>query len=687
VTGSVPEPSTRHRRPALDGLRAVAVTAVLAYHLQGGGSAAVLRGGFLGVDLFFVLSGYLITGLLLDEHRRDGRIDLRAFWARRVRRLFPALVLVLLAVCAWVWWATPVETWAARRADVLATLFYVANWHFVQAGQDYFAAYSGASPLRHAWSLAVEEQFYLLWPVLLWGLLALGRRLRVGRRLLAGVVVAGVLVSAVDMAVLWTPGDPSRAYYGTDGRVQQLFAGALLALALRSLAGRRESARSASGGTAARVSGYAADLSAVLRVAGPLAAVGIVVLLATMPDTAAFYYRGGALLFSTLVVAVLAEVEVRPEGLLARALSWRPAVALGVISYGVYLWHWPIVVAWSVPDGALAAAATQAGRVAVTLAVASTSYLLVERWVQRGRPRFAAARPRRVALSALVAAALVVVVGARATALPDGVADQLADRSDSPCPTEQTHPYSYCVKVAGAADQPTLAVVGDSTARAFDPGLQQVALRRSMTYVQSAWVRCSATGLLVVPLGQSEPNADDRACHERARDQVRGMLAQEHPDLVLVSDAWVHHQPVLVDGRLVQPGTDAHHEAVRDALLSLVDDVSAAGGDVVFVELPPPGPSVSTVLAAGRPAGRDRPIVLGAAYVDGFNEVLHEVAHERPTSAAVISVTDLVCPGGTCSAMVDGQVVRYDGLHLTSAWSRRVGPTLVDRALASLPSP
>jgi peptidoglycan/LPS O-acetylase OafA/YrhL len=659
-----------HRRPALDGLRAVAVVAVLAYHLQGG-SAAVLRGGFLGVDLFFVLSGYLITGLLLDEHARSGRVDLRAFWARRVRRLFPALVLVLLAVCAWVWWAAPVETWAARRADVLWTLFYAANWHFVAAGQDYFAAYAGASPLRHAWSLAVEEQFYLLWPGVLWGLLLLGRRLSgrlAGRRVAGAVVLAGIVVSAVAMAASWMPGDPSRAYYGTDGRVQELFTGALLAIGVRWLGPR---------------AGLLATVRRRLVLAGPLAAAVVLALLVIMPDTSAVYYRGGALLFSIAVAIVLADVELRPAGWAARRLSWRPAVALGVISYGVYLWHWPVVVAWPVPHDPVGAAATQAGRVLVTVVVASASYLLVERWVQRGRPAAAAGRPWRVGLSAALAAAVVLLVGARATALPPGVADQLADRSDSPCPAEQHDPYAWCVKTQVGA-RPGIALVGDSTARAFDPGLRAVAAERSLSYVQAAWVRCSATGLLVVPLGQQRPNDDDRACHDHARDQVRAMLAAEHPDLVLVSDAWVHHQPVLVDGRLLQPGTPAHHEAVRAALDSLVDDVTAAGGQVAFVELPPPGPSVSTVLAAGRPAGRDRPIVLGASHVDEFNRLLHEVARDRPGAAAVVSVTDLVCPAADgCPAMVDGQVVRYDGLHLTAAWSRRIGPTLVDRALAA----
>jgi hypothetical protein len=367
-------------------------------------------------------------------------------------------------------------------------------------------------------------------------------------------------------------------------------------------------------------------------------------------------------------------------------MSWRPAVALGVISYGVYLWHWPVVVVWPLPQDPLASAAVQVGRVAVTVAAASASYLLVERYVQRGRPRVAAGRPCRVGLSAAVAAVVVLLVGARATALPPGVADQLADRSDSPCPTEQHDPYAWCVKTQGVGAH-GIALVGDSTARAFDPGLRAVATARSLTYVQAAWVRCSATGLLVVPLGQPHANDDDRACRDHARDQVRAMLAAEHPDLVLVSDAWVHHQPVLVDGRLLQPGTPAHHDAVRVALDSLVDDVAAAGGHVAFVELPPPGPSVSTVLAKGRPAGRDRPIVLGAAHVDEFNRVLHDVAADRPGDAVVVSVTDLICPveaEGTCPAMVDGQVVRYDGLHLTAAWSRRIGPALVDRALAAV---
>ena len=146
-------------RPALDGLRAVAVGAVIAYHLGYGWA----RGGFLGVDAFFVLSGYLITSLLLVEFGRNGRIDLRAFWARRARRLLPALFVVLIAVSLWVAVTWPSDQLGSVRGDGLATLFYGANWRFVLTGQSYFAFSGLLSPFRHAWSLAIEEQFYLLW--------------------------------------------------------------------------------------------------------------------------------------------------------------------------------------------------------------------------------------------------------------------------------------------------------------------------------------------------------------------------------------------------------------------------------------------------------------------------------------------------------------------------------------------
>ncbi|MBA3282256.1 MAG: acyltransferase, partial [Acidimicrobiia bacterium] len=208
--------------PGLDGLRAVAVAAVVAYHL------GELPGGFLGVDVFFVISGFLITRLLLAEHERTGRIAIGAFWGRRFRRLLPALLVLLVAVALASRAELPGWRLTEIRNDAFGALAYVANWRFVLSGESYFTKGVGPSPLRHTWSLAIEEQFYLLWPLVVAGVLAMARR---AARLSVGAVALAVGVgSAVWMAVVSGQGhDLSRIYYGTDTRVFALCGGAWLA--------------------------------------------------------------------------------------------------------------------------------------------------------------------------------------------------------------------------------------------------------------------------------------------------------------------------------------------------------------------------------------------------------------------------------------------------------------------------
>ncbi len=216
------------RQPALDGLRAVAVIAVLLFH----GGVAGARGGFLGVDVFFVLSGYLITMLLLREQQATGRIALGAFWARRARRLLPALFFVLAAVAVYAAFLVEPQARLSLRLDGLATLGYVGNWRQLGAEGGYFAQGATPSPLRHTWSLSIEEQFYLVWPLVVVALLR-GRRLtrsRVRRVLVVAAVAA--LASAVLMSVL-LGGDVSRVYYGTDTRAQSVLVGCALAALLR----------------------------------------------------------------------------------------------------------------------------------------------------------------------------------------------------------------------------------------------------------------------------------------------------------------------------------------------------------------------------------------------------------------------------------------------------------------------
>jgi peptidoglycan/LPS O-acetylase OafA/YrhL len=354
-------PDTRFsHRPPLDGLRGLAVAGVVAFHL----GYVWAPGGFLGVDVFFVLSGYLITSLLLTEHARTGRIDLRRFWTRRARRLLPALVLVLSAIVLLVPASTAPAERGMIRDDGLATLVYGANWRFAATGEAYFAQFPDPSPLRHMWSLAVEEQFYLFWPLIVLALVALARR-RSALPLLV-TCAAGVVASSLTLALLYRPGaDPSRAYYGTDSRAHELLAGALLATVLRRFAGRP--------GAAARAA----------RWIGPLSAGLLVLCLATLDSHAAPYYRGGSLAVAAAVAGMILAVEWGPGSGLSRLLSLRPLRYVGRLSYGLYLWHWPVLI-WLAPAGyENASVARDVARLAVTFALAVASFHLVEEPIRR----------------------------------------------------------------------------------------------------------------------------------------------------------------------------------------------------------------------------------------------------------------------------------------------------------------
>src|SRR3954471_14775641 len=211
--------------PALDGLRGVAVAIVVAFHL------GRLKGGFLGVDLFFVLSGFLITSLLVVGWRNEGRLDFGGFWSRRARRLLPAMLVVVAAVALYArWWANPLEL-KTIRGEGLATLFYAANWHQIFAHTNYWDTIRSPSPLLHTWSLAIEEQFYVLWPLLVGGVLVLSRR--AGRRLTPLLVMTAALATMSVLAMVTMhhgPADVLRVYLGTDTRAAGLLFGAVVAL-------------------------------------------------------------------------------------------------------------------------------------------------------------------------------------------------------------------------------------------------------------------------------------------------------------------------------------------------------------------------------------------------------------------------------------------------------------------------
>ncbi len=370
--------------PALDGLRAVAVVSVVAYHLE----LPWARGGFLGVDLFFVISGYLITALLLREHSATGRVDVRSFWVRRFRRLVPLLVVMTVAtVAAARLWGVP-EQWTSVRWDALAALGYVANWRFIVADQSYFDTLIGPSPLRHTWSLAVEEQWYLLWPIVMLGVVALLGR-RAGWTLAFASIVAATVASAAWMATLYVADDPSRAYYGTDTRAQQLLVGGALALALHRWP------QIASIGRRGRLA------------IGALAAVAaFAVAVSTASDDSSVLFHGGFLAVSVLcavMVAASANTEVATP---LRWLESAPLNWIGLRSYGIYLWHWPVIVYVGTPTGiewdGIRLIALQ---VLITLTLADASHRVIER-----RIRFTAWRPGALIWTWSAAAGLAALV-------------------------------------------------------------------------------------------------------------------------------------------------------------------------------------------------------------------------------------------------------------------------------------
>ena len=341
--------------PALDGLRTLAVVAVVLYHLN----LTWAQGGLLGVTIFFVLSGYLITRLLLNEIAKTGRIDLKSFWIRRIRRLFPAVVTVVVVTCALCTVFNHVML-TKMRPDILPSLLFFNNWWQIMQDVSYFNALGDPSPLTHFWSLAIEEQFYLIWPPLLLAMVSMHVSKPNTRRVVLGLAA----VSALAMMVLYNPAtDPSRVYYGTDTRVFSLLLGAWMAfipdrdlaparlvrhLGLDRLAGAAKHDKSKSD-TAEAATTKPSELArfwsspASIDLMGVVGLVGLAAMVALTNGYTAFQYRGGTLLCSILTLMVIAAC-VQPQGMVARALAAEPLVWIGKRSYSIYLWHYPLLL-------------------------------------------------------------------------------------------------------------------------------------------------------------------------------------------------------------------------------------------------------------------------------------------------------------------------------------------------------
>ena len=385
--------------PALDGLRALAVLGVMMYH----GGAPILGGGFLTIDVFFVLSGFLITSLLIGEWGKRLTIHLGQFWARRARRLLPALLVMLLGVAIYAKvFATPDE-FVNLRLDSLSTLFYVANWHFIFAGTNYFNLTAQPSPLQHMWSLSIEEQFYLVWPPVVLAMLWLGTKLRPARRLypLLAAAVLGAVGSAVAMALLYDgPSSVMRVYEGTDTRSQDLLVGASLAIGMAIWAQRRRplpehglpphTHRIRFGSPIRTIDAWEITprpWKIALQVVGWAAIATYAYLWSHLSAPTPFLFEGGYFLVAVGVAIVIFTAVTNQLGGVSRALGNPVFQYVGKISYGTYLWHFPLFAILSASRMHLIGYPLLAVRMGVTLLVATGSFYLVEEPVRRGRMR------------------------------------------------------------------------------------------------------------------------------------------------------------------------------------------------------------------------------------------------------------------------------------------------------------
>ncbi len=658
--------------PALEGMRAIAVLGVMLYH----GGAPLVSGGFLGVNVFFVLSGFLITSLLLGEWVKRLTIRLGQFWTRRARRLLPALLVLLVGVAIYAKvFASPGE-YPNLRLDSLSTLFYVANWHFIFAGSNYFDVTGQQSPLAHMWSLAIEEQFYIVWPPVVLATLHLSRRLRPSRRLwpLLAIAVAGALASALDMRLRFYAGASiTRLYEGTDTRAQDILVGASLAIAMAIWAQHRRPLPAGDRPpqpTRRRrfrpIAAWEIERPAVrvaLQVVGWVTVAGLAVVWSRVTGQSSVLFEGGYLLFAIAVAVLLFCLVTAQRAPLSRSIGNPVFRYVGKVSYGTYLWHLPLFLLLTPARVHLYGLPLLLVRIAVTLGVASLSFVLVEAPIRRGRMRSLTEWRAWLLTSGAFLGAVAVIV---ATTLPTA-AEAAGTGGAIPVPTGPAYmgpPVRVTLLGDSLAFTAGFAIDNGNAQRPYDVrfgaegilgcGVMVVTAQYTHGQLNAANGPCSA---------QSPPSQQLPAFWQ-------GIVRSQRPNVVLVMAGRWEVADQVVDGQLLHIGEPAYDRVLLADLQRAVRIATSRGAYVVLLTAPC---NSSGEQPDGLPWPED-----SASRRAAYDRMLTEVADAHPKNVEVDDFGGQVCPGGKFESTIDGVRVRLpDGIHFPNdpATDGPIGPT------------
>lgn len=647
---------TRGRRlrhvPALDGVRGAAVIAVILYHDGQTGGAAELVGGYLGVDLFFTLSGFLITSLLLRDWADRGEVTLGSFWSRRARRLLPAVLVLLAVVAGWAQFFAADRALARVRDQAFAGLLYVANWQATWADVPYAAGAIDRSPLQHLWSLAIEEQFYVVWPLLVVGLLWWRRG---SLTMLLGVTVALAAASAVWMAVVYQPGD-DRAYFGSDTRAASILVGASLAIMVARFGHVRD--------RAARIG---------VEIVGFVGVAVLAVVWVSLEQRSFRLYHGGMVACALAGAAIIAAVTHPEPGPLGKVFSFPVLRFLGIVSYGLYLWHWPVFV-WMTDDSTgLSGWGLSLARYAVTLAATLVSYRLVEQPIRRGALSGWTARlAAPVGMTVVVALILVGTDGAVATVVPDAnrppITRPVPVATTAPAIDVTTGPHTtsphttspHTTMPSVPAGPLVVFVVGDSVAWTIGVGMEDTADELGVFVDNRGLFGCGLfNGDGPVDVGgrratEIEPPVESDQCRTKTTTLWPEQLDALQPDVaLLIEGAWdtFEHQ---LDGGTVTACDPAFRARELVRTTEAIEVLGSTGAHVVVID---------------PPYLRYEDGAFGASYeeADARVDCLRSVFEQAVAASPGVTLIDLmpwVCPTpDTCITEVNGEVLRPDGMH------------------------